>query len=148
MKASILFKTLLTGVIILGGTTVVSAQSGSSQTDSTLAPVDPEEDRIFTAVEQQPQFPGGDKEMLKFLAKTIRYPENSKDNGVMGTVYLTYVVTKAGKVEDVKVARGVAADLDAEAVRVVKLMPDWSPGKMNGKPVNVLYNHPIRFVLK
>lgn len=99
-------------------------------------------------VDVQPQFPGGEGAMMKFLAKYMRYPEESRDNGIQGTVVTKFVVNTQGKIEDVSVVRGVAPDLDEEAIRVVKLMPNWSPGSMKGEKVKVLYHLPVKFVQK
>lgn len=106
------------------------------------------EDKIFTIVEQMPQFPGGDAALLKYLSNNIKYPPIAKDAGIQGTVYVTFVVNVEGKVKDVKVLRSIGGGCDEEAVRVVQSMPSWSPGKQRGKPVPVQYNLPIRFTLK
>lgn len=110
--------------------------------------VDPDEGRVFSRVERQPQFPGGEGEMMMFLRNNVKYPKDAKKKGTQGTVFVTFVVAKSGKIEDVRIARGVSEDLDAESVRVIKAMPDWSPGQMAGKPVAVQYNIPIKFTLR
>ena len=102
-------------------------------------------DEIFMVVEQMPVFPGGDLGLMKFIQKTTKYPPIAKENDITGKVYVTYVVNKKGKVTSVKVVRGVDKYLDAEAVRVVKLLPYTSAGKQRGKPVKVQYNLPVRF---
>lgn len=104
----------------------------------------------YITVEKKPEFPGGEQELLKFIGKNVRYPLRAKENGISGTVYVSFVVDKKGKPVNVIVVRGVAggADLDAEAVRAVKSMPKWKPGKLKGKKVNVKYTLPIKFVLK
>jgi protein TonB len=98
-------------------------------------------------VEQMPVFPGGDLGLMKFIQKTVKYPPIAKENDITGKVYVSYVVNKKGKVTSVKVARSVDKYLDAEAVRVVKLLPYTTPGKQRGKPVNVQYTIPINFTL-
>lgn len=108
----------------------------------------PEPEKIFTAVEENPKFPGGDAEMYKFLSKNVRYPEMAAQNDIQGKVYVQFVVEKNGAISDVKVLRGRDQDLDKEAVRVVKSMPNWIPGKMNGQAVRVYYTIPINFQLK
>ena len=106
------------------------------------------EDEIFTIVQDMPSFPGGDGAMLSYLGKNIKYPTLAKDGGIQGTVYVTFVVEKDGRVSDVKVLRGIGGGCDEEAIRVVKSMPRWTPGKQRGKPVKVQYNLPCRFVLQ
>ena len=104
-------------------------------------------DEVFMVVEQMPVFPGGDVGLMKFIQKTTKYPPIAKENDITGKVYVTYVVNKKGKVTSVKVVRGVDKYLDAEAVRVVKLLPYTTAGKQRGKPVNVQYTIPINFTL-
>jgi protein TonB len=108
------------------------------------------EEEVFTIVEDMPSFPGGEKALFEYLAKNVKYPPMAKDAGISGTVFVGFVVGSDGKIRDVKVLRGVPGGklLDEEAVRVVKAMPPWKPGKQRGKPVSVTYNLPIRFILK
>ena len=107
-----------------------------------------EENKVFTAVEQMPQFPGGDAELMKHIQKNLKYPPVAMENNIQGRVVVQFVVTKTGKVGEVKVVRGKDPDLDKEAVRVVKTLPDFIPGKMNGQAVNVWYTLPITFKLQ
>jgi protein TonB len=107
-----------------------------------------EEEQIFTIVEEMPSFPGGEAELFKYLGKNIKYPEMANSAGISGVVYVTFVVDKDGKIKDVKVLRGIGGGCDEEAVRVVKNMPSWKPGKQRGKSVTVQYNLPIRFTLR
>ena len=104
-------------------------------------------DEVFMVVEQMPVFPGGDLGLMKFIQKTTKYPPIAKENDITGKVYVTYVVNKKGKVTNVKVIRGVDKYLDAEAIRVVKLLLYTKPGLQRGKPVNVQYTIPINFTL-
>jgi len=104
-------------------------------------------DEVFMVVEQMPVFPGGDLGLMKFIQKTVKYPPIAKENDITGKVFVTYVVNKKGKVTSVKVVRGVDKYLDAEAVRVVKLLPYTTAGKQRGLPVNVQYTIPINFTL-
>lgn len=97
---------------------------------------------------QQPSFPGGEAAMLDFLHQKIRYPETSMNKGIGGTVYITFLVTKNGEITDVKIAKGVVADIDFEALRVVSLMPRWEPAKRDGIPADVQYHLPIKFLLR
>lgn len=108
----------------------------------------PEPEKIFTAVEEPPTFPGGEKAMYEFLRKNIRYPEMAQQNNIQGRVVVQFVVEKNGAIGEVKVARGKDPDLDKEAVRVVKSMPNFIPGKMNGQSVRVWYTLPVSFQLK
>ena len=86
--------------------------------------------------------------MYMFLSRNIRYPEEAAKNNIQGRVVVQFVVKKDGSIGDVKVVRGVNPDLDAEAIRVIKSMPDFEPGKMNGEPVNVWYTLPLSFKLQ
>jgi len=107
-----------------------------------------EENKVFTAVEQMPQFPGGDADLMKYISKNLKYPPVAMENNIQGRVVVQFVVTKTGKIGEVKVARSKDPDLDNEAVRVVKTLPDFIPGKMNGQSVNVWYTLPITFKLQ
>jgi len=109
-------------------------------------PVD--DNRVFDVVEQKPQFPGGEAALLKYVAEHIRYPAMAQENNIQGRVVVQFVVTKTGAVGEVKVVRGKDPDLDKEAVRVVKSLPKFVPGKMNGHAVNVWYTLPIQFKLQ
>ena len=105
------------------------------------------EEQIFTIVEDMPAYPGGELEMRKYLGKSSKYPQMALDAGIQGTVFLTFEVDKDGKIKDVKVLRGIGGGCDEEAIRVVKAMPQWSPGKQRGKPVRVQFNLPVKFTL-
>lgn len=106
-----------------------------------------EEEEIFTVVEQQPSFPGGERARIKYLQQNIEYPQMARESGISGTVYVSFVVEKNGKITDVQVLRGIGGGCDKEAIRVVKNMPKWNAGKQRGKPVRVRFNMPIRFTL-
>ena len=103
---------------------------------------------IFTVVEEQPGYPGGDEARIKFLQENIKYPEEAKELGVQGKVFVTFVVEVDGSITDVRVLRGIGAGCDEEAIRVVKSMPRWVPGKQRGQPVRVQFNLPIKFTLQ
>lgn len=111
-------------------------------------PEPPAKEEVFTAVEQMPQFPGGDAELLKYLASHIKYPTMAAENNIQGRVVVKFVVKKDGNVGDVVVLRGKDPDLDKEAVRVVKTLPRFIPGKMNGQSVAVWYTLPVNFKLQ
>ena len=107
-----------------------------------------EDNQVFAVVEQMPQFPGGDAALLKWVGEHIRYPAIAQENNIQGRVVLQFVVTKTGKVGEVKVLRSKDPDLDKEAVRVIKSLPKFVPGKMNGHAVNVWYTLPVTFKLQ
>ena len=108
----------------------------------------PQEKVIFQVVEEMPEFPGGMAEAMKFLAKNIKYPMAAQEAKIEGRVIVQFVVERDGSVSDVKVMRGVNPELDAEAIRVVSMMPKWIPGKQRGKAVSVKYTMPIMFRLQ
>lgn len=108
----------------------------------------PEKEEVFRAVEQMPQFPGGDAELMKFLRDNIVYPAMAQENNVQGKVIVQFVVTKTGDIGEVKVVKSVDRDLDNEAVRLVKKLPKFIPGRMNGQAVNVWYTLPVQFKLQ
>jgi periplasmic protein TonB len=107
-----------------------------------------EEEPIFFIVEEMPEFPGGELALRKFIAQNVKYPAIARENDIQGKVYVRFCVTSKGTVEKVSVARGVDPLLDEEAVRVVKQLPKWKPGRQRGKPVNVWYTVPINFQLQ
>jgi protein TonB len=107
-----------------------------------------QEMEIFTVVESMPTYPGGDAARMKFLQENIKYPQMARESGIQGTVYVTFVVEPDGSVSDVRVLRGIGGGCDEEAVRVIKAMPKWIPGKQRGKPVRVQFNMPIKFTLQ
>ena len=107
-----------------------------------------EDTKVFTSVEQMPQFPGGEAELLKWISTHIKYPAIAMENNVQGKVVVQFVVTRDGSIGEVKIARGKDPDLDKEAMRVVKTLPKFIPGKMNGQAVNVWYTLPINFKLQ
>ena len=105
-------------------------------------------EEIFKSVEQMPQFPGGDAALMKYLSSHINYPPMAAENNVQGKVILQFVVEKDGRVGEVKVARSVDKDLDKEAIRVVKSLPKFTPGRQNGQAVRVWYTLPVTFKLQ
>lgn len=107
-----------------------------------------DEPEIFLIVEEMPGFPGGEAQLVRYLSDNIKYPAIARENGITGTVFVTFVIGPDGQVKDIKVLRGIGGGCDEEAVRVVKAMPKWKAGKQRGKPVSVQYNLPIRFTLK
>ena len=107
-----------------------------------------EETKVFDVVEQMPSFPGGDAELMKFLHDHMKYPAVAEENGIQGRVICTFVVERDGSITDVKVITSVDPSLDKEAIRVLKSMPKWIPGKQNGSAVRVKYTVPVTFRLQ
>lgn len=107
-----------------------------------------QEAEIFMVVEEMPEFPGGVAKLGDYLAQNIKYPQMARESGVQGKVFITFVVEPDGHVSNVKVVRGIGAGCDEEAVRVIKNMPKWKPGKQRGKAVRVSYNVPVNFKLQ
>lgn len=107
-----------------------------------------ETDEIFTVVEEQPRFPGGEEARLIFLSNNIHYPDSAVKNDIRGTVFVTFVVEKEGSLSNIKVLKGIGSGCDEEVVRVVKMMPKWIPGRQRGSPVRVNFNLPIKFILE
>ncbi len=111
-------------------------------------PVKEEETKVFDVVEQMPSFPGGPSALMQYLSSNIKYPVVAEENGVQGRVVCTFVVERDGSITDVRVIKSVDPSLDKEAVRVVKGMPKWIPGKQNGSAVRVKYTVPVTFRLQ
>lgn len=105
---------------------------------------------VFTVVQEMPEFPGGIAEMMKFIQKNIVYPPSAREAGISGKCFLRFVVNEDGKISNVEILKGVPGcpECDKEAIRVVKSMPSWKPGKQNGKEVKVYFQLPINFVIK
>lgn len=106
------------------------------------------EEEIFVAVEQQAEFPGGQAALMKWLSQNVRYPETAQQNDVQGRVIVKFVVEKDGSIGAATILKGVDKDLDREALRVVKKMPRWQPGKNNGVAVRSYFNLPVVFKLQ
>ena len=104
--------------------------------------------KVYEVVEQMPTFPGGDAALMKYLAENIKYPVSAQKAKEQGRVVVQFIVEKDGTVTGVKTVRSVTPALDAEAVRVIKAMPKWTPGKQGGQPVRVNYNVPVSFRLQ
>ena len=140
----------------------ISCSQDASQTEDTkeevVAPVSPKakeapadstaKEEVFMVAEQMPEYPGGMKEMLKFLQENVKYPENAMKNNVQGRVIVQFVVEKDGTPTEFKVLRSVDPDLDAEALRVMKAMPKWKPGMQKGQVVRVKFTVPVSFKLQ
>jgi len=118
-------------------------QTGVLQTNSSSPSVS--NDSVYSFVEKMPEYPGGEKEVVKFLSQTMRFPEEAQKKGEHGKVIVQFVISKTGKVENAKVLKGVSPDLDNEALRVIGLLPAWIPGEQNGEKVSVYRIIPILF---
>ena len=150
-------KRVLTGNNIVFHRNEVSSVDELSSVDDQLrvsdaydvyTPAEIDDSKVFTSVEQMPQFPGGEAELMKYLSKNIKYPTMAMENNIQGRVVVQFVVTKTGSIGEVKVVRSVDRDLDREAIRVCKSLPKFTPGKMNGQAVNVWYTLPVNFKLQ
>jgi len=109
--------------------------------------IEEDDEEFFMVVENMPEFPGGDLGLMKFIQKNVRYPAIAKEYNITGKVYVSFIVDKQGSVTNVKIVRGVDKNLDAEALRVVSLLPKYKPGKQRGKAVRVMFTIPINFTL-
>lgn len=155
MKTSLIILTLAA----MAGIQTASAQNAQGSDTVVVLDVTPaanirqpihkidSDDEVFYTPEVAPSFPGGTEGLMDFIADNLHYPKSAMDAGIQGRVFVQFVVTKTGAIGEVKVARHVDPDLDAEAVRVIKLLPRFTPGKMNGHPVNVWFTLPINFRL-
>lgn len=112
------------------------------------SPVEEAKEETLTVVDVMPQYPGGDRELLKFIAQSIKYPTDAQEAGVQGRVICSFVVDKKGNIVEPKIIRGIDPSLDAEALRVIGMMPRWTPGRQDGKAGRVLYTVPITFRLQ
>lgn len=128
------------------------------ETDSVLTkdplpdPIDPKNNtgtaNTYLWVQEMPMFPGGENEMLRFISKNIKYPADARENNISGTVHISFVVDKEGDIKNIELLRGIGGGCEEEAIRVLKTMPRWKPGKQNGQAVNVQYKLPVAFTLK
>jgi TonB family protein len=106
-----------------------------------------EECKTFKLDEKMPEFPGGEKELFKFLSREVKYPKSCRKKGTERKVQVSFIITKQGKFEDFLIVKSVHPDIDNEAIRVLKLMPNWIPAMQNGNTVEVVYYLPINFYL-
>lgn len=105
------------------------------------------ETTIFTVVEESAMFPGGQEELMKYISENLRYPQQAREIGTQGLVYVTFVVERDGSLTDIKILRDIGAGCGEEAVRIVKTMPKWTPAKQRGKAVRMQFNLPVKFSL-
>jgi protein TonB len=131
----------------------INAEVDQQEVIEEYVPVEVEEEEvqeqeIFQIVEEMPAYPGGEQKLMEFVAKNIKYPQIARETGIQGRVFVGFVVEPDGSVSNVKVLRGIGGGCDEEAMRVVKSMPKWKPGKQRGKAVRVSYMLPVNFTLK
>ena len=125
----------------------IEIEDTESDEDEVIEIEEEDDEEFFMVVENMPEFPGGDLGLMKYIQKNVRYPAIAKEYNITGKVYVSFIVDKSGSVTNVKIVRGVDKNLDAEAVRVVKSLPKYKPGKQRGKAVRVMFTIPINFTL-
>jgi periplasmic protein TonB len=130
-------------ILIIAAFTIAAFSSKAQQVDTTKS-ISADTGKLQGI---SPSFPGGEKKLNKFLAKNIRYPSGAFSKHIQGKVLLSVIIEKDGSLTDIKVVKGVASDIDAEAIRVMNLSPKWNPGYQGGRPVRVLYMQPVNFYI-
>ena len=131
----------------------INAEVEQNEVIEEYVPVEVEEEEvveqeIFQIVEEMPSFPGGEAELLKYVATHIKYPQIARETGIQGRVFVGFVVEPDGSISNVKLLRGIGGGCDEEAMRVIKSLPKWKPGKQRGKAVRVSYQIPVFFKLQ
>jgi protein TonB len=131
-------------------TDMIDVPIGNGPVGETIVETTPALETILetTVVDQLPEFPGGEDELIKFLTENMNYPELAREKGTEGRVVIGFVVNKEGVIDELKLKRGIGDGCDNEAIRVVNKMPKWKPAKFNGKPVSVYFDLPIQFALE
>ena len=125
----------------------IEIEDTESDEDEAIEIEEEDDEEFFMVVENMPEFPGGYAGYTKYIQRNVRYPPIAKEYNITGKVYVQFIVDRTGSVTNVKVVRGVDKNLDAEAVRVIKSLPKYKPGKQRGKPVRVMFTVPINFTL-
>ena len=120
----------------------------AQKADANKPDMKPDKNGVYQIVEEMPQFPSGETKMMEYIAKNINYPQEARDKGIEGRVFIGMVIEKDGSVSNVRVLRGIGGGCDEEAVRVISSMPKWKPGKVGGEPVPVSYMLPVNFKLQ
>jgi len=142
-KASILFKFNVSNQTLISQSLIEM-----NEQEEPKEPVPSVNEKPFVTVEQMPIFPGGEREMQKFIAENLKYPIVAQESGIQGRITVRFIVTKTGEISDVTIIRGIDPSCDKEAIRLVKAMPKWIPGKQNGQNVPVYFTLPIVFRLE
>jgi protein TonB len=130
-------------IFLLVGALWLPAQAQQSHLDSSSTQNRP----VFTVVEQQPEFPGGMNKLSQYFRTNLRYPEAARKARIQGRVFITFIVSEDGAIQQVRALKSVDPELDAEAVRLVQSMPNWKPARQGGQPVACRYNIPVNFAL-
>ena len=125
----------------------IEIEDTESDEDVEIEIEEEDDEEFFMVVENMPEFPGGDLGLMRYIQKNVKYPAIAKEYNITGKVYVSFIVDKKGSVTNVKIVRGVDKNLDAEAMRVVKSLPKYKPGKQRGKSVRVMFTIPINFTL-
>ena len=125
----------------------IEIEDTESDEDVEIEIEEEDDEEFFMVVENMPEFPGGDLGLMKYIQKNVKYPAIAKEYNITGRVFVSFIVDKKGSVTNVKIVRGVDKNLDAEAMRVVKSLPKYKPGKQRGKSVRVMFTIPINFTL-
>jgi len=134
-------KVLFVLLVALLSTTTITAQK-------TVVSKNQSKENVFDVVEHMPEFPGGMDSLMVFLQRTVKYPKEAMDKGIQGRVLVKFIIEKDGQVSTPEVVKSVYAALDEEALRVVRCMPNWQPGRQKGKVVRVFFTLPITFRLQ
>ncbi len=134
----------LVGIMLI----VATACSDKKSEITSKSYISPDKEDIFMSVEEAPEFPGGVAKMYEYLGSELVYPREAKENSIEGRVFVKFVVNKEGEVGDFEILKGIGSGCEDEAIRVLKSMPSWNPGKQDGKPVNVYFTMPILFKLE
>lgn len=128
----------------------VSGQSNQVQSVKQLDvyALAPDSSKVYDVVEKMPMFPGGTKALMKYLATHIVYPAQAKKDGIQGKVFASFIVNADGSISGIRIIKSVSPSLDAEVIRIIKSMPDWTPGEEKGQKVRVKYALPVKFTLE
>ena len=151
MKTQIKFRKIIHGKILFGILIAIClmAVSAFGQEEQTKSKKSEQiQEKVYDKVDQMPEFPGGETELVNFIAKSVQYPAESKKKGIQGKVIVNFIIGKDGSVLSARITRAVDPLIDAEALRVINSMPKWTPGMEKGKDVAVQYTLPINFTLK
>ena len=127
--------------------TEIQEETTLTPTETVSENIEKNTETVFTVVEESAMFPGGQNELIKYLALNIQYPKQARVRGVEGLVYVSFVVEKDGSLTDIKLLRDIGSGCGEEAVRVVKEMPKWTPAKLKGETVRMQFNLPVKFTL-
>jgi len=125
----------------------IPPKTGSNLQSTNYSLQQPDKEGIYNVIDQMPEFPGGEKALLDYIARNLKYPIETQRKGIQGKIIVRFVVNKSGKVENAKVIRGLEENADAEGLRVINSLPDWIPGSQKGKKVSVYYVLPISYKL-